>query len=43
MNWARDFTGLSELDFKNVFKYEEKASTIIRIVPLRNVSCFSLL
>ncbi|KAF8862500.1 hypothetical protein BDZ45DRAFT_723050 [Acephala macrosclerotiorum] len=31
MDWARDSTGISENDYRNVFKYEEKPTTVVRM------------
>ncbi len=32
MDWARDKAGVSEKDLDNVFRYEEKPSTVIRML-----------
>jgi hypothetical protein len=32
MDWARDNTGLSDRDLENVFKYEEKSTTVVRML-----------
>jgi hypothetical protein len=32
MNWARDNAGLSDRDLDSVFKYEEKSTTVVRIL-----------
>ncbi|KAF2265257.1 hypothetical protein CC78DRAFT_616160 [Lojkania enalia] len=32
MNWARDNTGLSEIDLSKVFKYEPRETTVIRLL-----------
>jgi hypothetical protein len=32
MDWARDNAGVSEKDFDNVFKYEEKPVTVVRML-----------
>jgi hypothetical protein len=32
MDWARDNSGLSDRDLDNVFKYEEKSTTVVRIL-----------
>ncbi|KAH8802628.1 hypothetical protein F5884DRAFT_802481 [Xylogone sp. PMI_703] len=32
MDWARDNTGVSEKDLDNVFKYEEKPATVVRML-----------
>jgi hypothetical protein len=35
MDWARDVTGISESDYRNVYKYgkdlEEKYTTVVRM------------
>jgi hypothetical protein len=31
MDWARDVAGISEGDFRNVYKYEEKHTTVVRM------------
>ena len=46
MDWARDKTGLSGKDLDNVFKYEEKSTTVVRMlsdekVDSRDVYCDS--
>jgi len=37
MDWARDNAGLSEPDLKNVFKYEERSTTVVRMLPEEKV------
>jgi hypothetical protein len=32
MDWARDNAGLSDRDLDNVFKYEEKSTTAMRML-----------
>jgi hypothetical protein len=32
MDWARDNTGLSDKDLDKVFKYEEKSTTVVRML-----------
>lgn len=32
MDWARDNAGLSDRDLDNVFKYEEKSTTVVRML-----------
>jgi len=32
MDWARDNSGLSDRDLDNVFKYEEKSTTVVRML-----------
>jgi hypothetical protein len=32
MDWARDNTGLNDRDLSNVFKYDPKYSTVVRIL-----------
>ncbi|CZR63864.1 uncharacterized protein PAC_13761 [Phialocephala subalpina] len=31
MDWARDATGISDNDYRNVYKYEEKPTTVVRM------------
>jgi hypothetical protein len=31
MDWARDATGISNSDYRNVYKYEEKYTTVVRM------------
>ncbi|KAH7380991.1 hypothetical protein BKA64DRAFT_685465 [Cadophora sp. MPI-SDFR-AT-0126] len=31
MDWARDSTGISDSDYRNVYKYEEKPTTVVRM------------
>jgi hypothetical protein len=32
MDWARDNAGLSDKDLDNVFKYEGKSTTVVRLL-----------
>ena len=32
MDWARDNAGVSEKDLDNVFRYEEKPATVVRML-----------
>jgi hypothetical protein len=32
MDWARDNAGVSEKDLENVFRYEEKPATVVRML-----------
>jgi hypothetical protein len=38
MDWARDDAGLSEEDLENVFMYEPKPTTVIKMVESTGVS-----
>jgi len=31
MDWARDAAGITDSDYQNVYKYEEKPTTIVRM------------
>jgi Holliday junction resolvasome RuvABC endonuclease subunit len=37
MDWARDDFGLSDIDLENVFQYEQKQTTVIKLVESRGV------
>lgn len=37
MDWAEDITGINEEDLRRVWKYEEKYSTVIRLVETDEV------
>jgi len=46
MDWARDNTGVNEKDMDTVFKYEEKFTTVVRILEndaVRTPSCLTSL
>jgi len=32
MDWARDNAGVSDRDFDNVFRYEERPTTVMRMI-----------
>jgi hypothetical protein len=38
MDWARDNSGLSDRDLDNVFKYEDKSTTVVRMLAGEKVS-----
>jgi hypothetical protein len=38
MDWARDNAGLSDTNLDNVFKYEEKSTTVVRMLSGEKVS-----
>jgi hypothetical protein len=38
MDWARDNAGLSDTNLDNVFKYEEKSTTVVRMLAGEKVS-----
>jgi hypothetical protein len=45
MDWARDNAGLSDTNLDSVFKYEEKSTTVVRMLAGENVSfrtCLSI-
>jgi hypothetical protein len=37
MDWARDVVGISESDYRNVYKYEEKYTTVVRMTTGQKV------
>ncbi|KAH8746302.1 hypothetical protein F5882DRAFT_422864 [Hyaloscypha sp. PMI_1271] len=43
MDWARDVVGISESDYRNVYKYEEKYTTVVRMTTGQKESSISSL
>lgn len=41
MDWAEDFSGVSEEDFQKVWKYEEKHTTVVRLTSADEVCLFT--
>jgi hypothetical protein len=37
MDWARDNAGVSDKDLDNVFRYEEKPATVVRMISGKKV------
>lgn len=37
MDWARDDFGLNDADLENVFRYEQKQTTVIKLVESKEV------
>jgi hypothetical protein len=45
MDWARDATGISDNDYRNVYKYEEKHTTVVQMTTgekVRTTPCLWL-
>jgi hypothetical protein len=43
MDWARDNAGVSDKDLDNVFGYEEKPTTVVRMLVGKKVQSLDIL